>query len=223
MPIRLIRFSVMLAMVALLVGVYLRTSKGPAAQSARRSALPSRRLSLVPVRSSFQSARNSRPVRSEDLPSFSLDGGEPGTRSGSGVVVTSGIVAATGPPTTDSGDRGFFPWLESRFPLGWVSSRRAVRQRRGTRLAIVILACMTFIVVTRSRMTMYVSQSLGMTTMEASRVLGLKSWQTAAWQNGQASTLLRWDVTGQAPRGSSDGTPTVAAPVEDPTNQVTRL
>ena len=93
------------------------------------------------------------------------------------------------------------------------------------RIAVVMLmlACMTFMFVTRSRMTRYVSQSLGMTTMEASRVLSLKSWQTAAWQSGQASTLLRWDVTGQAPRVSSDGTPTVAAPAQDPTNQVTRL
>jgi len=90
-------------------------------------------------------------------------------------------------------------------------------------LTIVMLAFMTLMFVTRSRMTRYVSQSLGMTTMEASRVLSLKSWQTAAWQSGQAPTLLRWDVTGQAPRGASDGTPTVAAPVENPTNQVTRL
>jgi hypothetical protein len=90
-------------------------------------------------------------------------------------------------------------------------------------VAIVILVCLTFIVVTRSRMTKYVSRSLGMTTMEASRVLSLKSWQTAAWQSGAASMLLRRDGSGQSSRASSDGTPTVTAPVEHPTNEVTRL
>ena len=89
--------------------------------------------------------------------------------------------------------------------------------------ALVIFACVTFIVVTRSRMTTYVSRSLGMTTADASRILSLKSWQTAAWQSGHASTLLRWEGTAQAARASSDGTPTVAAPAEHPTNDVTRL
>ena len=88
---------------------------------------------------------------------------------------------------------------------------------------IAILACTTFMFVTRSRMTRYVSQSLGMTTMEASRVLSLKSWQTAAWQSGAAAMLLRRDVSGPSSRASSDGTPTGAAPVEHPTNEVTRL
>jgi hypothetical protein len=90
-------------------------------------------------------------------------------------------------------------------------------------VVIFMAACMTFMFVTRGRMTTYVSRSLGMTTMEASRILGLKSWQTAAWRSGPASTLLRWDATGQAPRGAPEGAPTVArAPAVDRNNEVTR-
>lgn len=96
-------------------------------------------------------------------------------------------------------------------------------QAARTAAVIVILACVTFVFVTRSRMTAYVSQSLGVTTVEASRVLSLKSWQTMAWQSGTASMLLRPDVTGEPSRGSSAATPKAAATVEHPTNEVTRL
>ncbi|MGH8526195.1 MAG: hypothetical protein ACREXY_18905, partial [Gammaproteobacteria bacterium] len=90
-------------------------------------------------------------------------------------------------------------------------------------VVIFMAACMTFMFVTRSRMTTYVSKSLGTTMMEASRILSLKSWQTAAWRSGPASTLLRWDATGQAPRRSPEGAPTVAsAPAVDRSNEVTR-
>jgi hypothetical protein len=93
-----------------------------------------------------------------------------------------------------------------------------------TTVTLFMLACMTFMLVARSRMTRYVSNSLGMSTSEASRVLSLKSWQTAAWQSGSASTLLRWEATGHAPPVSRDDARTAGvAPTVDTSNEVTRL
>ena len=87
-----------------------------------------------------------------------------------------------------------------------------------------MLACMSFMFLARSRMTRYVSTSLGMSMMEASRVLSLKSWQTAAWQSGSASTLLRWETAGGTSRPSSDAAPTTAVETAvDSSNEVTRL
>jgi hypothetical protein len=57
--------------------------------------------------------------------------------------------------------------------------------------ATFMLACVAYILVARARMTRYVSRLLDTTTMEASRVLSLKTWQTAAWQIGAGSMLLR--------------------------------
>ncbi|HEY7188172.1 MAG TPA: serine/threonine-protein kinase [Vicinamibacterales bacterium] len=97
-----------------------------------------------------------------------------------------------------------------------------------TALTFFMLACMTFMFVSRSRMTRYVSATLGMSTIEASRILSLKSWQTTAWQSGSASTLLRWEAPGKTPRASPDAVPTTDAattavePV-DVSNEVTRL
>jgi hypothetical protein len=115
---------------------------------------------------------------------------------------------------------GFFLMMGVALPtqLGLVATGGPPAARAAG--VLVLFSIAIFMVVTRSRMTRFVSQSLGMTTMEASRVLSLKSWQTAAWQSGHASTLLRW--AGQAPGTSSDGT-TVTARVEHPTNEVTRL
>jgi hypothetical protein len=93
-----------------------------------------------------------------------------------------------------------------------------------TAVTIFTLACMAFMFAARSRMTRYVANSLGMPTSEASRVLSLKSWQTAAWQSGSASTLLRWGASGHTPPASRDDAATVAAaPAVDTNNEVTRL
>ena len=224
LPIRLLRFSVVLAVVALFAGVYFWIFKGPAAAMgtsiglaipmavigtgafvvAKRQKFTARsiaRLALLQPRGwRFWYPRRFR--RRGDV----WDRLPPRIRR-LRIQMTVGFCLLVG--------------IAIPTQLGLIATGGSPAARNA--LTIVMLAFMTLMFVTRSRMTRYVSQSLGMTTMEASRVLSLKSWQTAAWQSGQASTLLRWDVTGQVPRGSSDGTPTVAAPVEDPTKQVTRL
>jgi hypothetical protein len=92
-----------------------------------------------------------------------------------------------------------------------------------TALSLFMLACMAFMFVARSRMTKYVSETLGMSTMEASRILSLKSWQTTAWRSASASTLLRWEAAGKTLRQTPDAAPTTAVEPVDPTNEVTRL
>ena len=224
LPIRLLRFSVVMAVVALFAGVYFWIFKGPAAAMgtavglaipvavigtgafvvATRQKFTIRsiaRLALLQPRSwRFWYPKRFRRRRDvwERLPLRVRRLRIQMTVAlclmvGIAVPTQLGLIATEGPPAAK------------------------------TAVALVIFACMTFIVVTRSRMTRYVSQSLGMTMMEASRVLSLKSWQTAAWQGGAASMLLGGDLAGQSSRGSSDATPTVTAHVEHPTNEVTRL
>jgi len=71
-------------------------------------------------------------------------------------------------------------------------------------------------------MTRYVAKSLGTTKMEASRILSLKSWQTA-WHSGTASLLLRSDTAGRVSHVSPNARTTAVATVADRTNEVTHL
>ena len=87
---------------------------------------------------------------------------------------------------------------------------------------IVLLACAGFMIVARTRMTRYVSKSLATTPMEASRILSLKSWQTA-WHSGTASLLLRSDTAGRVSHVSPNARTTAVTTVADRTNEVTHL
>ena len=88
--------------------------------------------------------------------------------------------------------------------------------------AIFMLVCAGFMAVARIRMTRYVAKSLGTTKMEASRILSLKSWQTA-WHSGTASLLLRSDTAGRVSHVSPNARTTAVATVADRTNEVTHL
>ncbi len=94
-----------------------------------------------------------------------------------------------------------------------------------TAVLIFLLACAAFMLVTRTRMTRYVSRSLGATMTEASRILSLKTWQTAAWHSGHASMLLRSaEGTGQRRQQlPNDAKTTAVASVVDRSNEVTHL
>src|SRR5262245_2459880 len=94
-----------------------------------------------------------------------------------------------------------------------------------TAVAILLFACTAFMLITRTRMTRYVSRSLGATMTEASRILSLKTWQTAAWHSGQASMLLRSaEATGQMRHElRNDAKTTAVASVVDRSNDVTHL
>lgn len=92
-------------------------------------------------------------------------------------------------------------------------------------LAVFIVACAAFGALARVRMTKYVSSTLRVPAAEASRILSLKSWQTAAWQSGPASDLLRLHATApDASRLPSDSAPTVRLSSKaGGTNEVTHV
>ena len=91
-------------------------------------------------------------------------------------------------------------------------------------LSLLIIAIAACLAVLRTRMTKYVSKTLGVTSAEASQVLSRKSWQTSAWQSGPAAALLKLEsAPRETPHSSSDTAPTMPLSRKaDTTNETTR-
>lgn len=93
-----------------------------------------------------------------------------------------------------------------------------------TALPIVAITLISLLFVERSRTTKYVAKTLGLTPIEASKILSTASWRSSVWQRRPASALLRASATTGAPRPPSDTAPAaVAASQGNRADAVTRL
>jgi hypothetical protein len=93
-----------------------------------------------------------------------------------------------------------------------------------TMLSVAALALMALMFFERSRTTKYVAATLGLTPMEASKILSTPSWRASVWQRGAASALLRPTTTTGTRRPPADTErPTFVAPKVDHADDVTRL
>jgi hypothetical protein len=93
-----------------------------------------------------------------------------------------------------------------------------------TMLSIAVLALMALLFFERSRTTKYVATTLGLTPLEASKILSTPSWRASVWQRGAASALLRPTATTGARRPPADtARPAAVAAKVDQSDDVTRL